>query len=181
MGRRNNSTVANAVMRKSNTAKGKSYALAYGMIRAAMEKDCPLQAIAIEESIITDRLSSTLNVGKDKAEPCSSLGQVLRERNGNPLKGVAPNANAALFDKEMVKLLPRLEAWWRNRNAMLHGIAKSACGEGPEIESEAFMETARQVAVEGKDLADIIKKWTAKQVGIARGKKTNQCETGAER
>ena len=52
-----------AAKRKPNTAKGKSYALAYDMIRAAMEKDCPLQAIAIEESIITDRLSSTLNVG----------------------------------------------------------------------------------------------------------------------
>lgn len=150
--------------RKPNSAKGKAYALAYGMIKAAMEKDCPLQAIAIEESILTDRLSSTLNVGKDNAEPCSSLGQVLREWNGNPLKGVAPNANAALFDKEMLMLLPSLEAWWQNRNDLLHGIVKAPCGRGPKTQADFFMEKARTVAEEGKRLADSVKKWTQKQV-----------------
>lgn len=158
----NNSTSTDAVKRKPNTSKGKSYALAYGMIKAAMDKDCPLQAITIEESIITDRLSSTLNAHKKSKTPFQTLnGALTAWRN---LK--APEA--AIFDEYMVGLRPRLWEWWKKRNAMLHGIAKSTCGEGPDIESDAFMETARQVAVEGKDLADKIKKWTATQVRKAR-------------
>ena len=162
---------------KPNTAKGKSYALAYRMIKDAMEKDCPLQAIAIEESIITDRLSSTLNAGKVKAKPCNTLGAALRKWKGNPQNNESPSPNAVLFDKEMVKLLPRLEAWWRNRNAMLHGIAKSACGEGPEIEADFFMEKARTAAEEGKRLADSVKKWTAKQVSKARRAKKRKLKS----
>ena len=51
---------------RKNYAKRDSYELAFRMIDNAIKYDCPLQAITIEESILADRLWSTLNVGKPK-------------------------------------------------------------------------------------------------------------------
>ena len=51
---------------KKNYPKYDSYRLAFKMIDDALKCGCPLQAITIEESILTDRLSSTLNVGMPK-------------------------------------------------------------------------------------------------------------------
>lgn len=145
-----------------NTAKGKAYALAFGMINTALEKGCPLQAITIEESILTDRISSTLNARRDTKTPFSTLNGALREWEKQTKGG------ESLFNKEMTVLLPQLEAWWKERNALLHGIAKSPCGEGPTIPAEEFMARAEKAAKEGLDLARRVARWTQKQVRQAR-------------
>jgi hypothetical protein len=148
--------------RVSNTAKEKAYALAFGMINTALEKGCPLQAITIEESILTDRLSSTLNAKKEKKTPCSTLNRALKEW-ANQLK-----SGESLFDEKMSALRPSLYAWWDERNELLHGIVKSPCGEGPTIPAEDFLERAEKAAREGLDLARKVVRWTQKQVRLAR-------------
>ena len=150
--------------------KYESYKLAFGMMKDALAKDCPLQVITIAESILTDRLSSTLNVGRQKKAPKDTLGRVLNE--WHPRKtGASRNANSELFDAEMESLFPRLEAWWGERNMLLHGIAKSAQGEKPEIDAEDFIPRAMKAAKEGFALVRKIDAWTKRQ--IRNAEKTN--------
>ncbi len=150
---------------KKNTPKFNAYRLAFGMIKDALEKECPLQAIAIEESVLTDRLSSTLNVGRPNRRAKSSLGCALCE--WHPKKSNA-SRNAALFDDYMEMQFPKLDAWWKNRNALLHGIAKSAQGHPPEIDAGDFMAYAMRTAKEGLTLVRKVDAWTKRQISAAR-------------
>lgn len=145
-----------------NTAKGKAYALAFDMINTALEKGCPLQAITIEESILTDRLSSTLNAGNEDKKPCRTLNNALSKWRDQFDKG------ESLFDEKMNALRPCLYAWWEERNALLHGIVKSPCGKGPTIPAEEFVARAEKAAKEGLDLARKVLRWTQKQVRHVR-------------
>jgi hypothetical protein len=113
--------VKNEIGDKKNYPKYDSYRLAFGMIDDALKCGCPLQAITIEESILTDRLSSTLNVGISKGKPYKTLGSVLnawRPKNKNK----QPHSNAKLFDLEMNNLYERLDKWREARNLLLHGL-----------------------------------------------------------
>ena len=82
---------------KKNYPKYYSYRLAFKMIDDALKFGCPLQAITIEESILTDRLSSTLNVGILKGKPYETLGSVLNAWRPKK-KGKELHSNAILFD-----------------------------------------------------------------------------------
>lgn len=158
-----------------NMRKQESYKLAFGMMNDALDRDCPLQAIAIAESILTDRLSSTLNVGRSKKPPKDTLGKVLSE--WHPVKpGTSRNANSNLFDSEMESLFPKLEAWWKERNALLHGIAKSAQGEVPEICAEEFPLRAMKAAKDGLALVRKADAWAKRQIRKSRKAATNRCE-----
>ena len=152
---------------KKNYAKRDSYALAFKMIDDALKHGCPLQAITIEESILTDRLSSTLNVGKEITKPCDSLGDALNKwKPRNPR--TSPDPNARLFDEEITTLFPKLDSWRRERNALLHGLAKSAQGGKPEIEAAKFLIRAVQAANDGLHLVEKVKRWSAKQIRKAK-------------
>ncbi len=61
-------------------------------------------------------------------------------------------------------LLPQLEEWWNERNALLHGIAKSPCGQGPDIPAEEFVARAEKAAKDGFSLTRKVSRWTQKQV-----------------
>lgn len=157
---------------KKNLPKFNAYRMSFDMIKCALERDCPLQAIAVEESILTDRLSSTMNVCKPHAQPKDTLGRVLTE--WHPQKPSASrNANASLFDEEMELLFPKLSAWWRMRNELLHGIAKSAQGEGPSGSVDDFMADARSAAKKGYALVRKVDAWTKKQIKAARKRAQN--------
>ena len=156
---------------KKNYAKRDSYALAFKMIADALKYGCPLQAIAIEESILTDRLSSTLNVGSKGGEPCPTLGAALNKWKPSDSK-MQPHSNSKLFDKEMDALYPQLDAWRKERNSLLHGLAKSIQGIGPDIPADIFLGRAMNAATEGLRLVNKVKAWTQKQVNHAKRGKT---------
>lgn len=164
--------MANDKDTKKNYAKRDSYALAFKMIDAALKYGCPLQAITIEESILTDRLSSTLNVNKERVKPFDTLGMVLTAWKRG-LNGDSRYANARLFDNKMNSLYLQLDDWRKKRNALLHGLAKSTQGEGPEIPADEFMAQAIQVAEIGLGLANTVKNWVQAKISKSRkvGKK----------
>ena len=152
-----------------NKDKWLSYQVAYSMINAAIKNDCPLQAITIEESILADRLWSVLHVGmaiKEENE-LGTLGKALREWNKEK------NENAKLFDQEMESLRPLIADWWHERNALIHGIAKSYQGRGPEIKAEEFRSRASKAAKEGLCLANKVKDWVQKKTRLLKRRKTN--------
>ena len=152
---------------KKNTLKYYAYRLAFDMIKCSLERDCPLQAIAIEESILTDRLSSTLNAGRPQARPKDTLGRVLTEWHPKT-PSASRNANATLFDEEMESLFPELSKWWNMRNELLHGIAKPKQDEKPTASSDDFMDRARTAAKKGYALVRKVDAWTKKQIRAAR-------------
>lgn len=150
---------------QKNMGKKAAYALAHEMIQEAIDRKCPLQAIAIEESILTDRISSTLNVGIENGKPYQSLGKALYQWNHRRGR---PNSNAHLFDASMEALYPNLDNWCKARNKLLHGMAKSFQCEAPDIPIESFREDAMEVAVKGYDLVKKVSKWVSKKVKKAK-------------
>ena len=150
-----------------NYPKYDSYRLAFKMIDDALKYGCPLQAITIEESILTDRLSSTLNVGMPKGNPYKTLGSVLNAWRPKK-KGGQQHSNAKLFDLEMNNLYERLDKWREARNLLLHGLVKSFQGDRPETPAADFIKTATEQAEEGLFLVKKVKNWVQKQVRNAK-------------
>jgi hypothetical protein len=152
---------------KKNYAKRDSYALASVMLEDAILHNYPLQAIAIEESIISDRLWSALrsvNITNGKHE---SLGAALEK--WKILKKNSSEENP--FDGEIEPLYINLSNWWNCRNKLIHGIVKSPTGLGPVVTAEKFVKSANDAAKKGKELVRLVKNWSKKKVYKAKKSK----------
>jgi len=87
---------------RGNVGKRDAYALAFEMIDEAIEAHCPLQAIAIEESVLSDRLWSTLNVGRDRVSDSDLKKQGLGSALIQLKNAVDGKENSCrLFDDEL--------------------------------------------------------------------------------
>ena len=145
---------------KKNEAKRASYALAMTMLKEAVERDCPLQAITIAESILTDRIASTLNAGKETPRLPVSIGAALSRWNRKDKE----ESDDPRFDGEMAALRPALAKWKESRNALLHGIAKSLQGKEPTASADGFREHARKTALDGLEYVKIVKRWSQRKI-----------------
>ena len=72
-----NKYMASGQAENKNYAKRDSYALAFEMISTAIRHNFPLQAIAVEESIMSDRIWSALNASKTNGGSKETLGRAL--------------------------------------------------------------------------------------------------------
>jgi len=137
---------------KANHAKFLSYKLAHERMKAAVEAGFPLEAVAIAESLITDRLLSFINFyGADFDPEKSTLGGVAQK--------AAKICRETSNDPVGEALATKAEMWAKDRNSVLHAIAKSGQGVGPKIATYAFVEHAHGVAVRGLDLVKQVKSW----------------------
>ena len=142
----------------SNTPKYLSYKLAHEKIVRAIDNGFPLEAIAICESMITDRLLSYANHHGGKLDPSkATLGQVINRirKLHTDLAGTDPLGD---------DLLAKASDWAASRNHALHAIAKSGQGHGPKISAAEFDEFAMATAQDGHDLLKQIKSWHLKRV-----------------
>ena len=151
-----------------NIEKGKSYKLALEQVQKAIRAKCFLEAITIEESLLADRLWSTLNVGRTPQKKIPTLGVALEkwhpskpDKNGNP---IPPHKNAHLFKGEMECLYPSLRYWWEMRCDLLHGIGKSTQGGAPKISADAFQNEAESVARFGLMAFRYVDAWVENQI-----------------
>jgi hypothetical protein len=145
---------------KKNYAKRDSYALASVMLEDAVLHNYPLQAIAIEESILSDRLWSALNSVNVKNGKHESMGTALEVWK----KLKKDNSAANPFDAEIETIYTKLSNWWECRNKLIHGIVKSPTGLGPKITAEKFLKSANDAAKKGKELVRFVKNWSKKKV-----------------
>lgn len=143
-------------MEEVNRKKAKSYALAHEMIEESISRKCPLQAIAIEESIISDRLWSALNAK-------SSAPAYKHETLGNALRVWSKENQPKAFGYEGLTF-QTLTRWYDSRNKLLHGIVKSFRGEGPKLAAVKFRKSAMQAARDGLLLVRLVEKWSKRQV-----------------
>jgi len=142
---------------KGNHAKYLSYQLAHERMKSAIEAGFPLEVVAIAESLITDRLLSFINFhGSDFDPERSTLGSVAQK--------AAKICREKTNDPQGEALASEAERWAKDRNSVLHAIAKSGQGVGPLIAADAFVQHAHGVAVRGMALVKDVKNWHRKQL-----------------
>jgi uncharacterized protein Usg len=143
---------------KGNAAKYLSYREAWTRIRSAQVKGYYLEAVTLEESIISDRLIGYL-IGVGAIQPKANtykypgFGQLLqlwKKQHPDPI---------ALPD--MDDLHAAVDAWRVNRNNIVHGIVKSHPGTATE-DIDDFLATAEMAAARGERLAKAVSTWCRK-------------------
>ena len=132
--------------------KGKSYALAFERINKSIEAKFPVEAIALEESIISDRLRSLLqdvatNLMRGKSYEVSTL--ILFA-----IMYVAPRED---------KLLVELKDWVQKRNGVIHGIVATRSGNEAKVPACRFVSHAMPIARKGLSLSYQLSHWVDRE------------------
>ncbi len=138
-----------------NAQKYLSYREAWTRIKEAQENGFYLEAVAIEESIITDRLiSHFVKVGVLERAPAKpkhlSFGQLIqlwRKHVPDPIKQC-----------EFDHLQEAVDGWRGSRNRSVHGMVKSQPGD-PTEDVVDFLTAAREAAELGARLAHAVGSW----------------------
>ncbi len=143
----------------SNTAKYQSYKVAWDRIAAAIEQGFFLEAVAIQESIIFDRLRSFVSFVDSAEIPDKTPLSVLLNRWEANLN--LSSKRNGLWDNDP-ELISRLRAWGDSRNKVVHTIVRSMPGQ-PTRDVGEFLLHAEQTAVEGARLAREVSDWFRKQ------------------
>lgn len=139
----------------NNKSKYLSYKKAWEQISSALQQGFYLEAVTIEESIISDRLLSyILGVApKTKIGLKSGLGELIS--HWRKLSGTS------LIESNGSDLGEITNAWRDKRNIAVHGLVKSLPGASP-TSPEDFLELARLAAEEGQALARKVQNWHKK-------------------
>ena len=141
-------------MTNKNMTKYESYKFAFEQIDLAIESEFYLEAITIEESIISDRLISYLQLnGKTGDFSRIGLYQIVKK---------VGNVPGQYSIKVSENFLLTVDDWRNKRNTCIHQLVKSDKGE-PTIDVEKFKNIAKETAKEGRILARQISSWTTSQ------------------
>lgn len=145
-----------------DAAKFFSYTEAWSRIKLASRQGFFLEAVAIEESIVSDRLLSYLEKTcglelKDGTK--GNLNQlIIRWQREADSRAADSDEGRAL----LATLHGRLNAWRDQRNQVVHGMVKSAAARGDD-HIESFLVRAKAVAAQGEQIAREISRWVDKQ------------------
>ncbi len=141
-----------------NAAKFFGYAEAWTRISRATKSGYFLEAVTIEESIVSDRLLSFLQ---------KTCGLTLHPRVTRTFSKVIERwekeFEARLSDAPELMLASRalherLDTWRERRNDVVHGLVKSTVGKTDD-HIENFLVAAELAAIEGKAVARAISSW----------------------
>ena len=122
--------------------KGERWRSAWERIDAAISEGYFLEAIALEDSLITDRLESLMNTQRD-AVAMQAIGEAIKW-------AVANSSN------EFGSLRGELFHWLDDRNRYLHQMAKHAADW--QVTWDVRLPGARDVALRGGDLVRAVNK-----------------------
>jgi hypothetical protein len=138
---------------EKNYQKYQTYKSSMEQINAAIEAGFFLEAITIEESILTDRLFRFCkNHGYKKSFNDSTLGQEL---------GFIRDKKLDQIEELSFRFLNELKKFKDDRNFCLHQIAKSEPGTPTQDYAET-MRLAKKTAKDGKQLVNKVSKWATK-------------------
>ena len=145
---------------KGNVSLHERYVEAWKRINNSIEAGFFFEAIAIEESIISNRLTSflfgnELMTKKDvEGNPHRSFGWLISR-----LRSAASDPTW----EDPAALANNLDAWRKHRNTALHALAKSFPGHPTEVPLSEFLADVEKTAKEGKELAKSVSKWQKRQ------------------
>lgn len=145
--------------RIGNTQKYLSYSAAWERMDQAIQQGFFLEAVAIQESMIFDRLRSFLSFYEDgEIDNRVPLKRIVR-RWQDALNRMAHEDASFSFDANLVT---DTLAWVDDRNAAIHTIVRSQPGQ-PTREFSDFIGHAEETALAGKTIARAISDWFRKQ------------------
>lgn len=150
-----------------NTQKYLSYKEAWRRINASLDSGTYLEAIALCESIIADRLYSYID-GVSKMNGASQTKLKLHSPLHSIIKEWRKLAGSTLQQGPSVDLGKEVDNWRRERNEIIHGMVKSEPGT-PTVEVSDFLGRAEHVAEQGRWLARSVSDWHS--VEFAKSKK----------
>jgi hypothetical protein len=137
-----------------NGDKFRAYRESWTRIKEAQKQGFYLEAITIEESIISDRLSSYFrNVLEIEKQPNTFKGM------HDLWKKYHPEIIAA---GGYIDLMQALDKWREERNKAIHDIVHSDKHVDRSIEN--FLSNTKTVAEDGEKLARIISQWCNKKI-----------------
>lgn len=143
-----------------NEAKYYGYKEAWARIRLARRQGFYLEAVTIQESILSDRMLSYLSKGV-----CVELPDATK-RNFSRVQAAwfkEASARCAGADHdELAALHQRIDLWRRLRNTVVHGIVKSKVGPRDDHVTD-FLKKAHDAAADGEALARAVDRWCARQ------------------
>jgi hypothetical protein len=134
---------------QGNADKYLAYREAWARIKESQSQGFYLEAITIEESIISDRLSSYFrNVLKTDRQPNSlkRMQDLWKKHHPEPI----------VFG-DYDDLVTALDKWREGRNRSIHAIVNSH--EHPEQSIELFLSNSQEVAAQGEKLALAVSQW----------------------
>lgn len=132
-----------------NAAKFLAYREAWTRIKQAQEQGFYLEAITIEESIISDRLNSYFKkVLKPDKQPNSLKGTIDLWRKYHPEPIMIGDYN---------DLIASLDEWRSDRNQSIHAIVQSETHADRSI--GLFLSDSQKVAFEGEKLTLAVSQW----------------------
>jgi hypothetical protein len=132
---------------KKQTGRYLRYKLAFDRLDESLEQGWLLEAISLEESIITDRLLSVLQTKGMAASSKQSLGNL-----------IAQAKKAVTGRDELIEgdVLHELDQWRDARNECVHAFCKLDDHAYAENSAEIFSEMW-QTAKKGRELVDLVK------------------------
>jgi len=140
-----------------NVAKYFSYMEAWGRIKKSIAHGFYLEAVTLEESIISDRLISYL-VRVKAVKPDAKL-----ERQGfaNLIKVWKYQVPEPIRDSFFTDLQTEIDKWREDRNKVVHGMVKSIPGTDHQ-DILNFKKEAELIALKGERLAKSLCNWYKK-------------------
>ena len=124
------------------------YKMAFDRLDEALEEGWLLEAISLEESIISDRLLSALQ---------SLTGKNSAKRNFNELINQTEEAFVANGGDPEANLFDQLHQWRRDRNECVHAFCKLDDHAYSESSAEIFSDMMWETAQKGRELVELVK------------------------
>ena len=134
-------------------AKYDLYKFAFGRISDAIKNGFAVEALALEESIISDRLNSCIEYCiRDKLP-----------KIGNDA-GISERLRILqiYFAREDCPILNDIKQWIGKRNQAVHGIVASKDGTKAKLSRRNFLSSAMSAAKKGETLAHEVSDWVRK-------------------
>ena len=137
------------------------YREAYERIDSAISYGFSFEAIAIVESVLSDRICSFLrSVDKNKYK------NVYRDTFAQLIKSWRAAVHPASIWEECSDLIERVDKWRKLRNDCIHGFVKFPHNEAKVVSTKEFLEKAKKAATDGRQLSAEIYNWRRRQTKL---------------
>lgn len=133
---------------KKQTGRYLRYKLAFDRLDEALLEGWLLEAISLEESIITDRLLSILQSKGETVSSKENLGRLIGQ-----VKMLMTGSGATVEGD----LFHELDQWRNARNECVHGFCKLDDHAYADNSAEIFSERMWETAKKGRELVDLVK------------------------
>ena len=135
-------------MTQKQTGRYLRYKLAFDRLDEALFEGWLLEAISLEESIITDRLLSIIESDVNAASSRQSLSNLIAQAK-KAMTGSGAPVEGDIFNE--------LDQWRDARNECVHAFCKLDDHAYAENSAEIFSEKMWRTAKKGRELVDLVK------------------------